>query len=191
MLLDKPEQPAEKRGFVHKRILGGIGGFLGGGPLGAISGFIGGGGGSPTVPSGPTDFTTGLSQPRVCVPPWRMDPLTGQCKIFAGDRPGPDAAPYTQTNGRAPFVGYAHHPHAPQIVPTEVRRCDKGHVLSWEGMCVSKRDIRNSDRMYPKPPRPLGTRGDLRAVRTASAFGRRLKGNEKRLKKLVKNLGGR
>jgi hypothetical protein len=56
---------------------------------------------------------------------------------------------------------------------------------------VSKRDIRNSDRMYPKPPRPLGTRGDLRAVRTASAFGRRLKGNEKRLKKLVKNLGGR
>tara|TARA_Y100001951_G_scaffold104299_1_gene115485 strand:- start:2103 stop:2255 length:153 start_codon:yes stop_codon:yes gene_type:complete len=44
--------------------------------------------------------------------------------------------------------------------------------------------------MYPKPPRPLGTRSELKAVRVASSFGKRLKKNEKRLKKLGRDLGG-
>jgi len=32
--------PNERRNFVHKRILGAVGGFIGGGPLGAIKGFV-------------------------------------------------------------------------------------------------------------------------------------------------------
>jgi hypothetical protein len=62
-------------------------------------------------------------------------------------------------------------------------------------MCVSKKEIRNSDRMYPKPRRPLGTPGDLNAVSKAASFGRRLNSNKKRLKRLEKDLakatGGR
>ena len=37
--------PNDRRNFVHKRIIGAVGGFLGGGPAGAIGGFVGGGGG--------------------------------------------------------------------------------------------------------------------------------------------------
>lgn len=38
--------PNDVRGFVHKRIIGAVGGFIGGGPQGALKGFFGGGGGS-------------------------------------------------------------------------------------------------------------------------------------------------
>jgi len=210
MLLDRPEAPAESRGFVHQRIIGGIGGLLSGGPVGGIAGFLGGGGGGGgVIPTGSTDFSSnigpapaapirmrpqGIAPSRFtmpfglpCIPPTRKDPITGECKMFLGEVPGPDEAPRTRLNGQ--FRGAQHHPHAPVQVATTVRRCGPGHVLSWEGMCVSKRDIRNSDRMYPKPPRPLGTRSELKAVRVASSFGRRLKSNEKRLKKLGRALG--
>ena len=39
------EPPNGRRGFVHKRLIRGIGGFLSGGPTGAIGGFIGPGNG--------------------------------------------------------------------------------------------------------------------------------------------------
>jgi hypothetical protein len=62
-------------------------------------------------------------------------------------------------------------------------------------MCVSKKEIRNKDRMWPAPRRPLGTPGDLNAVSKAASFGRRLNSNKKRLKRLEKDLakatGGR
>lgn len=37
------DRPNDRRGFVHKRLLSAVGGFIGGGPLGAIAGFAGGG----------------------------------------------------------------------------------------------------------------------------------------------------
>ena len=89
-----------------------------------------------------------------------------------------------------PFDPLMHHPHEPFIDEVAVRRCGKGHVLSYQGLCVSKKELKNSDRMYPKPPRPLGTRSELKAVRVASSFGKRLKKNEKRLAKLGRALGG-
>lgn len=81
-----------------------------------------------------------------------------------------------------------HRDHVPAIRDVRTRRCRRGSVLGTDGWCHPKGSIRNADRQYPKPPRPLGTRGDLRAVRTASAFGRRLVANKKRLKKLEQNL---
>lgn len=36
-------RPNDERGILHKRILGGIGGFISGGPVGAAAGFFGGG----------------------------------------------------------------------------------------------------------------------------------------------------
>ena len=46
--------PNDRRGFVHKRLLGAVGGFITGGPTGAVSGFVTSGGGSrgPRMPSG-------------------------------------------------------------------------------------------------------------------------------------------
>jgi len=37
--------PNDRRGFIHKRLIGGVGGFLTGGPGGALGGFLSGGGG--------------------------------------------------------------------------------------------------------------------------------------------------
>ena len=193
--------------FVHHRIIGGVTGFFGGGPAGAVTGFLGGkpksdlpGTGASystfpgTVPTvGPT---TPSGQPP-CILPFRRDPLTGDCKIFAGTQSGPDPAPGTgvMVHGTGTGLGMMHHPHAPEQVTKTVRRCGRGHVLAWNGMCVSKKEIRNSDRMYPKPRRALGTPGDLNAVAKAASFGRRLQGNKKRLKKLERDLskatGGR
>jgi len=46
------ERPNDQRGFIHKRLLGGIGGFLKGGPLGAAAGFVRKPRARPTLPVG-------------------------------------------------------------------------------------------------------------------------------------------
>ena len=187
---------------IHRRILGGIGGFFTGGPVGAIGGFVGGGQRPPgptqaayTAPGPPQVVPSQFSQPPsgqpACFPPFRRDPLTGSCKIFAGTQSGPDPAPGVgvQVYDPGTGLGMMHHPHAPEVVDVRTRRCKRGHVLSWQGMCVSKKEIRNKDRMWPAPRRPLGTSGDLNAVSKAASFGRRLNNNRKRLKRLERDLG--
>jgi len=53
--------------FVHKRLIGAVGGFLGGGPAGAVSGFFGTSGGGrgfvPSSTSGSTPFRSGRTLP--------------------------------------------------------------------------------------------------------------------------------
>ena len=200
MLLDRPERPAESRGFVHRRIGGAIGGLLTGGPVAALGGFLGGG--SPVIPTGSTDFTPSRSLASTgagnggrppCPGVWSVRGPNGQCIDLKALPPGGDPALTTRdprANGM-PFDAVTHHPHEPFLDAVTVRRCPKAHVLSWQGLCVSKKEIKNSDRMYPKPPRPLGTRSELKAVRVASSFGKRLKMNEKRLAKLGRALGNR
>ena len=194
MLLDRPQRPSESRGFVHRRIGGAIGGLLTGGPVGALGGFLGGG--NPVIPTGTTDFTSRMTRPSGGGPPcpgaWSVKGPDGSCIDLSALGPGGRPA-LTSRDPRAngmPFDPLMHHPHEPFIDEVAVRRCGKGHVLSYQGLCVSKKELKNSDRMYPKPPRPLGTRSELKAVRVASSFGKRLKKNEKRLAKLGRALGG-
>jgi len=50
----------DRRGFVHKRLIGAVGGFISGGGIpGAVAGFISGGGGSPAVPGRMGPVSTG------------------------------------------------------------------------------------------------------------------------------------
>jgi len=193
MLLDRPERPAESRGFVHKRIGGAIGGLLSGGPVGAIGGFLTGG--NPVIPTGATDFTSRATRPSGGGPPcpgaWSVKGPDGRCIDLTALAPGgrPALTSRDPSTSLVPFDPVTHHPHEPFLDAVTVRRCPKAHVLSWQGLCVSKKEIKNSDRMYPKPPRPLGTRSELKAVRVAAGFGKRLKKNEKRLHKLGRALG--
>ena len=124
----------------------------------------------PAVPggSGPLDVQ-GLAGG--CIPPFRRDPLTGKCRIFAGTVSGPD-----------PVAGSGMG--APAVVQTQRRVCNKGSVLDVNGFCRDKRTIRNSDRMYPKPRRPLLTGGDLNCIAKASRAASRMKTQTKRLQKL-------
>ena len=72
-------RPNDERGFVHKRLLGAVGGFIGGGPAGAISGFLGGGGRGkirapqpfPPFPGFPGFPPQGIAPTRTCAEGFR------------------------------------------------------------------------------------------------------------------------
>jgi len=74
--------------FVHRRVLGAIGGFVTGGPGGAASGFFGGVGGA----NGGAGTTTaaerralGPDVGNTCRPPYVRHPTTGRCTLDRAD----------------------------------------------------------------------------------------------------------
>lgn len=102
------ERPNDQRGFIHKRLLGAVGGLLKGGPLGAAAGFLAKPKARPTLPAGaaprlptesakqigraakfggPEAFAT-VSRPLApgvdCRPPQVLDPRTGRCRTPRG-----------------------------------------------------------------------------------------------------------
>lgn len=185
----------DTRGFVHKRIGGALGGFItGGGISGAISGFIGGGsrgrgassgcpggfqmiGGQclPSVsPSTPIPTTTG------CPPGLVWDPAFGAC-----------VSPKSPVGSKAladQFGEAVMGQYGAGLVPgnrmTDVAVCPRGTVLGKDGICYNKRDLRNSERMWPRGRRPLLTGGDMRAIATAAAAARKLQAKTKQLQGL-------
>lgn len=155
--------------------------------FGGIPITIGTGGGNPAVPGGIAQNPSGGA---VCFPPFFRNPLTGACELdlvpgAGGGGTGP------QRTGSRPIAGGGGGMggSTPGVQATQRRTCFTGMVLGRDGLCYDKRAIRNSDRMWPKARRPLGTPGELSAVSKASRFGKRLKTTEKRLKRLGKDLG--
>jgi len=110
-----------------------------------------------------------------CFFPLKEDPVTGECKAFLGDQPGPDGVP---VNGR----------YGTGMVPTtrNISRdvCPKGMVLGDDHICYNRRNISNKDRRWPKGTRPLGTAEEMRAVRIASRFAGRFERTTKRMQKI-------
>ena len=72
----------------------------------------------------------------------------------------------------------------PEVFMTDTRRCPRGAVLAVDGLCYSRRDLRNSDRFWPKGRRPLLTGGEMRAISTASSAAKKLQRKEKQLQSL-------
>jgi len=143
--------------------------------------------GNPPVPIGPAP------QPQSCDWPWKIDPISGQCKLFFGTVPGPDPSQPPPMNGGAGggriHGEFFHTDHPPARVALTVRRCGRGSVLGKDGWCHPKGSLRNSERLYPRPTRPLGTRAEMKAITVAGQFARRLKTKKKTLKKLSTALG--
>lgn len=144
---------------------------------------------APAVPGGrgpldvqglPTLPTQSLMMPRPqeCGFGFVWDAVRQQCVPGLGTRPGSDRPPPTGTAVATTGM------HNPFVVQSTRRECLTGHVLDRNGVCVDKRTIRNSDRMYPKPRRPLLTGGDLKCIATASRAASRMKTQTKRLQKL-------
>ncbi len=185
--------PNQRRNFVHKRIIGAVGGFLTGGPLGAVGGAFSPSGRSGGSPAGlPRNFGAGQSQgfrdrggcsvgfirrDGICQ---RKTPgITGAVQRFLpGGSSGFDpAAPRFGANGGG-------GPYMPSIDVREVRECLPGDVLGRDGFCYSKSDISNKNRAWPKGRKPLGTPGELAALAKAAAFGRRMETTVKRMQKV-------
>ena len=72
----------------------------------------------------------------------------------------------------------------PEVIMTDTRRCGRGAVLGIDGLCYNRRDLRNSDRFWPRGRRPLLTGGEMRAISTASSAAKKLQRKEKQLQEL-------
>lgn len=160
--------------------------------------FGGGGGGGAPGGAGPLDVQ-GLPQMGLapsggggpCFFPFERDAF-GKCvPPFIGTAPGPDPSAGVSLTGGRQLHGRIgadlHSDHMPTVVRRNVRDCGRGFVLGVDGICHPKKSLRNSERWYPKPRRPLGTAGDLNAVTKAKAFSKRLVNNQKSLRETAKN----
>lgn len=105
-----------------------------------------------------------------CTWPQRLDPRTGQCKIFVGTQSGPNGA-----NGPVGEMGQAVAGAfgMPAIVPiAESRRhlsCPPGMVLGDDELCYPKAVLRRDSKFRKWRPgrRPVLTGGDLQAISKA------------------------
>jgi len=234
------DKPNDQRGFVHKRILGGVVGLVTGGPTAAAAGFLRGGGSKgrpgstrsadfgilprklsafagcpphlvpvPGIPSGtacvPPDsprarahfgggggsgfaarsFGIGLPAGVPCILPFRRAP-DGSCKIFIGDRPGPDG-PVTGSGapGTAVVGAFGLPAMEPDVVGTIMRRdgssgpilrCGRGMVLGIDSLCYPKAVMprRSKFRKWRAAPRPVISARDTKAIRIAASAKERV-----------------
>jgi len=192
-------------------IKGVVGGFLSGGPLGALTGgvggFLGGGsGGGGAVPQAtgcpPGFLNTGagcVPIPRtggpVVLPPVGRPFLGGITRGFGPQgsvpQPTPVQAGFRQDLGMAidpaagvPVMGRFGAGFEPSVFMTDTRRCGRGAVLGVDGICYNKRDLRNTERFWPRGRRPLLTGGEMRAISTASSAAKKLQRKQKQLESL-------
>jgi len=207
--IDLQGAPNDRRAFFHKKIFGAIGGavkgFVSGGPLGAVSGGIRGlaGSGGSRDPVSAVPGRTAFD-PRTFIEPifkrFPIQPATSRCdppnQIINGRCQAPTSGirgkierllPGGRTGfGPVDFPGNAVMGQfgaalEPTIVDQEVSRCPRGSVLGKDGLCYNKRDLRNSERMWPRGRRPLLTGGDMRAISIAASAAKKLQRKEKQL----------
>lgn len=197
-------RPGDRRNFVHKRIFGAIGGALGGlargGPLGAIGGALGGfagGGGRATngavfdpiargIARGQQGFApTTITKSLACPPGFKK--VLGQCLEinlpFAGP-PGAGIQFRPQQDFGEAVMGQYGAALEPGIRESDVRVCPRGTVLGTDGLCYNRRDIRNSERMWPRGRRPLLTGGDMRCISIAAAAAKKIEKKTKQLQSM-------
>lgn len=182
-------KPGDERGFLHKKILGAVGSIAGILPIpganviGTVARTLAG---SRTVPreltARPTAFSAaekesgramkfgnGNGGGDGCVFPWRRDPRTGDCRIFAGERSGPDG-----NGGRGtPAMPAMQGGTEPGIMTVQRSVCGRKMVLGFDGLCYGK-GLSNKLRMWPKGRRPLVTGGEMNAAAIAARVGKRL-----------------
>jgi len=118
----------------------------------------------------------GLVADKPCIPPFRRNAVGDCVAPFMGDQPGAEAG--------AAIMGQFGAALVPEQVGTVTLRCLPGMVLGRGNLCYNKRDIRNSDRKWPKGRKPLGTPGELAALAKAASFGRRMESTVKRMQKI-------
>jgi len=183
------EKPNDVRNFVHKRILGAVGGFITGGPVAAVSGFVR----SPTRRTLPRSISSPSQpfSPSPC-PAGQRRASNGRCirdvsltiqALVPGGRTGIE-----QVSGRRPAGEAVMGRYGAALVPIEEARsvstCLPGMVLGDDGFCYNRKAITNRERLYPKGTAPLLTGGDMSCIRKAALAAGRLQRTTKRLQKI-------
>ena len=184
-LLVTPMEPSMSLlGRIGGALKGAVGGFVTGGPGGAIAGaslgvFAGGARrpGSGSVLAGRAAPLAGCPEGSRGFPPFCFDLFPGG----AGSGSGPLVSPGDPRTSRAMIGASAYVPMRRSI---DVRRCERGAVLGYDGLCYDKRTIRKDQRAWPPGRKPLLTGGDLNAIAKAARAARRMKVQQRRLEQL-------
>jgi len=175
--------------FVHKRLGRGFRGFLRGGPVGAIAGAL--------RPDDNRAIDRAKRQAALrrrgiregslivgqsggtCNFPLVVD-ADGECRRpgSPADRDVGGVMVGAATMGR---FGAGLQPTARQRTQLE---CLPGMVLGDDDLCYNRKDLRNSDRKYPKPRAPLLTGGERNCITKAAAAARKIQRTTKQLEKL-------
>ncbi len=196
----------DERGFVHKRIGGAIKGFISGGPIGAVGGFVSGGGPGPSLPVLRTPIARVVPTRAAAIcPPGFFETPAGGCQAISAPEPRPFIDPFAlpRAIGRGISQLFDGGPAAaapgmvseavmgrfgagfePELLSTTTRRCGRGAVLGLDGICYNRRDLRNSERFWPRGRRPLLTGGEMRCISVASAAAKKLQRKQKQLTEL-------
>ena len=128
----------------------------------------------------PSRFSVPAIPGGVCIPPFRLDPITGKCKLFVGKVPGPDPTPQPNgvMTGEHPFhhpPGH-HHPVVPEVFTDGStrdgvrRRCPRKYVLGEDNMCYFGLARNSKWRKWSPGRRPLFTGGQLNAIKITSGL---------------------
>jgi len=191
--------------FVHKRIIGAVGGFIGGGPGGAVGGFLGGGGGQiHGFPAGGRTRAQALAQQRADAARFSfMGRTVAECP--GGTKADARGICQQRERGVIPFIqslvpggatGFETSGggevimgrYGAGMIPIEEQRlhstCLPGMVLGNDDICYNRKDLKNNERLYPKGRRPLLTGGDRNAITRAARAARAIQRTEKQLQKM-------
>jgi len=113
----------------------------------------------------------------VCIPPFRRDPISGECKIFVGSVPGPDPGPTDEV-----LVNGCPAPGSPDGAPpgravrepammSSIRlKCPPGYVLGRDELCYFGLPRNSKWRKWRPGRKPKFTAGDLNAIRKADSL---------------------
>ena len=107
-----------------------------------------------------------------------FDPVTQRCVFGLGSQPGPDVPAGDAVMGR---YGAA---LTPTLEVRQTRQCLPGMVLGNDGLCYSRRDLKNSEREYPKGRAPLLTGGERNCITKASRAAKKIERTTKALQKM-------
>ncbi len=130
-------------------------------------------------------FTTTQAEERNgdggCIFPFRRDPRTGECRIFAGERSGPDDVFFSGGRAGEAVMGRFGAGMVPGVRTIDRAVCLRGMQLGLDGLCYDKKQLTNKERLWPAGRRPLLTGGDMRCISIASRAGKKLERTTKRL----------
>ena len=194
-------RPSDERRFLHKKILGVIGGVADILPIPG-GGFIGGVARRLAGSRAQKEAGIQLKFPLPSTLPFQPPPATTGGGFFGPRQETADArcsrlrrgsiadqAEWQRTCGVAAGVGAAvmgQYGAALQPGSMMIDRavCLRGMQLGNDGLCYNKSQITNKQRMWPAGRKPLLSGGDMRAISIAARAGRRMEGATKRLQRL-------
>lgn len=174
-------------------VLGALGGGVTGGETGSSGGVLPTGMGTTQLkcPTGyvlgadglckPISTGGGMSLTTGCATGYKWDASKGQCVKegvvgwVQGVLPGGKTGTQADIYGSAVVGAWGKPALQPGVVAVPTMRCPRGTVLGLDDLCYPKGSIRNSDRKWPKPTRPLLSSGDMKTLRKISTIQNRVK----------------